>query len=272
MQLQIKSKLNIIDTIQTNHDEVKEFYIKKLEKYKNINYTDEQIQEAKKDRADLNKEAQAVQKFITNTKKDILKPFESFEANMKELKSLIFDTSQEIDGSIKAYEEKLKKEKQRLVEGCYKELIEDDWSAIITLERIFDEKWLNQSMNMKKVKEEMCGRIGFIKKDISVIRALKSPFEETLLKTYDIAEDITAVMEKKLELDEAAKTAEEKFKTEQEVKEKAPKEKIIDKILSEETEVKENEFQVVLRITANLGQLNALKEFMTINQLNWEKL
>ena len=108
MELQIKAYQ--AQPIEWNYEALKTELLSKLEDYKHLQYTAEQITMAKADRANLNNLKKALSDERIRRKKEFLEPFETFEKQVKELCNLIDEPVQLIDTQIKEVEEKEKLE------------------------------------------------------------------------------------------------------------------------------------------------------------------
>lgn len=171
--------------ITWNHEEIKAEISAKMEYYRNVIYSDGEIKLAKEDRATLNKFMQALDTRRKEIKKLYLKPYEDFEAQLKDIISLINEPIALIDAQVKEYEAKQKKEKEARIKEYFAGLDVPEW---LTLDRIFSDKWLNASVNMKKVQEEIDFRIESVKVDFEMLANLPEiGFEasEVYKKTLD---------------------------------------------------------------------------------------
>lgn len=97
MELKIYSPTEegFLKSIEWNHEEIKREVAERVRYYKNLAYTDDQIADAKKDRATLNKFVQELEATRKAVKKQCLAPYEDFEKKIKERKrdwSVIPDT------------------------------------------------------------------------------------------------------------------------------------------------------------------------------------
>ena len=101
-----------LPAVKWNYDEVKQWVQDGLQAYKGRVYSNDTIAEAKKDRANLNKLAQAIAAKRREMKAIYLNPYEQFDAETKEIEKMITTVSAEIDAQVKAYEEFRKQEKQ----------------------------------------------------------------------------------------------------------------------------------------------------------------
>ena len=268
MQLQIKTKLDVIKKISTNFPEVKKFYLEKLDAYKGLTYGETQIKEAKVDRASLNKEIKTLKSIITETKKVLLNPMNELDTNIKELVLIVEGVSSEIDLQVRDAEEKARAKKYDLIKLFFNEA--NERFPELKLEKIWQDNWMLVTYSMKNVQADIATAIGYFAKEIDVITGMRSKFEDKLKEVYFETMDLAIVMRKKNDMEEAervvlAKQAEVVAPIEQK------KEAIVDKVF-EQTDVKPNEFEAILRITATISQMNDLKEFMNIAKIKYEKM
>ena len=126
-------------------------------KYADENY--EPIEEtAKKDRATLNKAEKNIKERFSELKKAYEKPLEVIEANIKAICTEVKNRSGVVDQSVKSYEEKQKSEKRIEIESYFNTR---DFS-LVSLDKIFNHKWLNKTCKMYEVKKEIDDTISMI--------------------------------------------------------------------------------------------------------------
>ena len=89
MELEIynPTKENTVKQIDWNFEELKKEITEKAEMYDSLVYTDENIKEAKADRAKLNKFIKVLEDKRKDVKKMMLEPYTQFESQVKELVS-----------------------------------------------------------------------------------------------------------------------------------------------------------------------------------------
>lgn len=159
-----------LKSIGWNKDEIKKAVVSITEQYRGLTYTEEQLQEAKADRAKLN----AVKKDISDrriqVKNALLEPYNVFEAEVKEVVALIEEPIAMIDEQIVAYEERTKEEKRQTLEKFFAEN-RADLPELITFDKIFNPKWLNKTSSLSSCKKEIKKAIEDITADLSVIRS-----------------------------------------------------------------------------------------------------
>lgn len=179
------------EIIEFNYLELKKEIEEKVSVYTALCYSEDQIQDAKKDRAALNKFVKALSDERIKIKKECLKPYEDFEAKIKELDGIVSKAIQNIDGQVKAVEEKKKEERNQAIVEYWNNHDKPEW---LDLQQIFNEKWLNASVSIKTVCAEIDARIEQIAKDLETLSNLPDfSFEATeeYKQSLDINKAIT---------------------------------------------------------------------------------
>lgn len=211
--------------IQFNFEEIKLEISEKLKKFENLVYTDDQVKDAKSDRASLNKLKKALQDEKTRRKKEYLKPFEDFESKINEIIKLIDAPVSLIDKQVKEFEEKKKADKRIEIGSFWETTEHPEW---LTLAKLFDERWLNATYTMKQIQADINGWINRINSEIKTLQQLED-FSFEAIETYKRSLDMNqAIAEgkrladiqkrkeeearRKAELLEAQKQKEETFK------------------------------------------------------------
>ena len=194
-----------------NYDTLKEELTAALADYQNRIYTEDTVAEAKTDRAKLNKLKKALSDERIERKKEFNKPFEAFEEQIKELCGIIDSVTSGIDTQLDTYEQKRIAEKKAEIKTMFDELSSQfDSLSFITLDKIYNPKWENKSVNNKAIALEIASKFEQAGKDLEIISKLPSyAFEATEVykKTLDISKAI-AEGENMARIAEAKKQAE----------------------------------------------------------------
>jgi len=178
-----------------NKEEVLEAVKTITEPYDGLVYTDEQIKDAKADRAKLNAMKKAISDRRIAIKKAYMVPIDKFESEVKEVVGNIEDKVRQIDSQVKEYEENQKSKKRQALEDYYNK-VGKDFSGLVPFERIFDARWLNASTSEKKAKEEIDAQIRQIEIDLDTIESVCEEKYHTALKnTYFKTLNISGTME-----------------------------------------------------------------------------
>lgn len=157
---------NFLKTIEWNKDEVTRFVLDIVNEYKGIAYTEETVQSAKKDRATLVKLKKSISDRRIQIKKEILKPYDVFEAEIKEVSVKIDDQVTEIDKQLTEYEKRYASEKRKKIEDYYHSETSEEIRKNVPLARLFDEKWLNHTTTEGKWKIGLREKIGRIEAEL----------------------------------------------------------------------------------------------------------
>ena len=136
--------------IDWNYEELKTEIQKKANDYMNLVYTADQIKDAKKDRAKLNKFVTALEDKRKEIKKQVMQPYTAFEKQEKELIGIVNQAVANIDTQIKGYEEAVRQEKLEKVKEIYQKTI-GDLDRAVPFEKIYKDSWLNVSTTLKSV-------------------------------------------------------------------------------------------------------------------------
>lgn len=166
-----------------NKDEIKKAVISITEQYKGLAYTEEQLQEAKKDRAMLNAMKKDISDRRIQVKKALLEPYDVFESEVKEVVALIDEPIEMIGKQIEAYEDKVREEKNTALAQFFSENI-GELSEVVSYERIFNPKWLNKTASLSSCKAEIQKIIDDINTDLAAIISSVDEKYQVFAKDY----------------------------------------------------------------------------------------
>lgn len=200
MELRVK-QVTIPEVIEFNYEEIKAEITEKVKTYASIVYGEDEIKQAKADKANLNKFIKALADERIRVKKQCLMPYEDFERKVKEITDIVQEPIGIIDSQIKGYEEKKKAEKMEKIKELYAELEKPDW---LSLDQVFNEKFLNASCNMTTVKQYLLDSIKRITKEMEIIEKLPQYSFETMA-VYKECLDLNTAVTKAQKMGEIAK-------------------------------------------------------------------
>lgn len=274
--------------IQWNQEEVKSWVAARVQDYKTIAYTADQAKDMKRDRADLNKLKAAFEDERKRLKKVCMEPYNRFEQQVKEITALIDEPIQLIDSQLSEIEERRKQLKQKEIEELFETIGFQDF---ITLERIMDPKWLNATVSLNKIEEQMKNLLFRVGTEVSTINSLpKFSFEalENYKKTLDLnmaiaeGQRLADIQKRKQQYEEEQKRiAEEKARQETEkltakqqegdetVKEATP---VNETVIVREEPVAADLIQLDFRVFGTREQIMALRNYMIENQIKFGKV
>lgn len=274
MQIEIytPSQGEALAPVQWNYGELKAQLTQALASYKGRIYTEDSIGEAKKDRAGLNKLADAIDGKRKEMKSFYLKPYEEFEAQAKELTALVKTQAAEIDAQVKAFDEARKAEKQEHIKAIYREVV-GDLSELVPYEKLHNPKWLNVGFSAKNIEAEIVEKTESIRAALASIDALGLPddvgdmtaqIKRAYLRDFDLAAALAEKdrIEKERALIEAYEAARKKHMEEAEALKSEEAQESQDSQNSENSEGKDRIYTVDFRVFATKEQLGALKAFL----------
>lgn len=191
MELKVK-EITIPERIDFNFEELKAELMEKAELYATVVYTEEQIKQAKADRAALNKLKAAINDERLRREREYMRPFIEFKANIDEIIAIIDKPIAAIDKQIKAAEAREQEEKRNKIVELFDGLAnKPEW---LRIEQIWDARWLNKSVTFRMIEENMLGWCGRIDTELNTISQLAGgAFEaaEVYKETLDLGRAIS---------------------------------------------------------------------------------
>lgn len=165
MELKV-NEYQLPEQILFNYEELKAELTEKVQHYETLVYTDDQIKEAKADRATLNKLKKALSDERIRREREYMQPFNEFKSRINEIFSIIDKPVAVIDKQIKEYEDTKKQEKLEEIKKLWSEMEAPDG---MTLDKVFNDRMLNSSFNMKHVKQCFIDAIDRFNRDMAVL-------------------------------------------------------------------------------------------------------
>ena len=277
-----------VPEIKWNNEELKAAIAEKMEEYKGLVFTEETISEGKKDRADLNKLRGAIDDERKRVKKLCMEPCNRFEKEVKEVLALVDEQISAIDIQIKEVEQIKREEKRKAVQELFESI---GFQKFVTLEMIWDEKWLNASVALSKVENQMKETMYRIGEEVGTISRLPEfSFEamEVYKKTLDLTQaikkgqELADIQKRKEEALARQKAEEERRKAEEDAagKESENPEEAAD-AQNAPKEAEENDYTRVVskpvmiidfRVWGTKEQILALRDYMKQNNLKFGKV
>lgn len=240
MELRVE-EYQLPEELKFNFEELKTELAEKVKTYETMVYTDDQIKQAKTDKANLNKLKKALNDERIRREREYMEPFNQFKQKINEIIAVIDKPIAVIDKQIKAADDKRKADKQLEIGSLFVVKRFPDW---VRIDMIQDPSWLNATTSMKQIEDNLDGWKNRISTELKTIEGLQEfSFEATEVykKTLDMAKAIAEgqrladIQKRKKEAEEAAarmkaeadaRRAEAEAKKQQEEAEKqeAPKE------------------------------------------------
>ena len=180
-----------VKEIEWNHEELKKEISSKMDEYKTLVFTEDTIKDAKKDCADLNKLKNAFEDERKRIKKLCMDPYNRFESQVKEITSLIEEPIRLIDAQIKEVDMQKKAQKRKQIEDLFRNI---GFQSFVALEQIWDDRWLNASVTLGKIEEQMKSIMYQIGEDVVTIHKL-SEFSFEAMEVYKNTLNLTMAIQ-----------------------------------------------------------------------------
>lgn len=264
-----------------NYEELKRELTEKTSYYETLVYTDDQMKDLKAEKAKLNSLKKALNDERIRVEREYMQPFNDFKGKINELIALIDKPVEALDKQFKEYEEKRKQDKQNAIEELFSTI---GFQPFVKLEMIEDPKWLNVSVSLSKIEEQMKERMYQIGNDILTLEKLPEfGFEATEVykRTLDInkaineARKMSEVAKAKAEHEAAEKAkAEEQAKQEVQVREQkfaAPEQTVKEKF-EEETVNQPKKEWVSFKCLLTVEDAQALGQFFKSRNISYEQI
>ena len=168
MELKIES-YQLPEKVSFNFEELKNEITAKTAHFESLVYTEEQIKDAKADKAALNKLKKALNDERLKREREYMQPFNEFKAQISEIISIIDKSVQAVDKQVKEYENYRKESKLEEIRAIYNEIGFPDWA---TPKQIIEENWLNASVSIKAVKSAIEEKKAKIDADLATLANL----------------------------------------------------------------------------------------------------
>lgn len=245
--------------------------------------------------ADLRKMKGTIEDRRKDIKKRCLEPYNVLEQKCRELTAMIDKTTDGIDQQLKAYEADRQAQKRSQIEKVFSTLVSGDLEGYVTLDEIFDKKWLNATVLIGSISESIALILSGFTEQLDLIKRMPEDVQQVVLPVWRETKDMTAVTKKVTEFNEqkarileterVRREAEERARFEQEVRQKIQNEQKIEDLqkkvedlndgymdIPDFGDVPENELRTVwFRVTGNPEELDGLRAYLNSVGLPFEE-
>ena len=254
----------------TNAQALLEIVKTKLQGYNIENYSEDNIDQAKKDKAELNAAADKLNKKRIELEAEFNKPFLPFKTTIAEVCKEIKNASMAIDILVKEVENREKKKKETEIY----EFFEAQNCNLFSLGKIFNPQWLNKTYKMKDIEAEIIAKITKTKNDLAVLEKCNEPdatafYLETLDLNSALAE-ANKLKEIRERLDVINKEKEEQAVTPGAIT--TPKPEPHPEAIEVIQPKHEPFLTVTLKLTGTATQLKGLRVYIDANKIKYEKV
>ena len=275
MEFELKVQAPQTQPVVFNYTELKEGLTTALADYKDRVYDETMIAEAKSDTAKLNKLKKALSDARISRKKDFMKPFETFEEQVKELCGMIDEATSGIKVQLDEYEQKRIEEKRIAIRELFSEVAaEYDALDFITLEKIYNPKWENKTATDKTIATEIDAVFEKAVKDLEIISKMPN-YSFEAKEAYKASLDLNKALaegERMAQVQEA-KRQEALRKAQEEIEARKHLEELNNLPKAEATvEATEPTYEIAFKCKVTKSQAIALKDFCTAHGIELQKI
>lgn len=167
-----------LGSLTTNAIQIRDMVKSTLPMYDISNYNDDNIDQAKRDKAALNKAAKLLNSKRLEIEKEFMKPFGEFKEVVAETVKLIGECSAKIDTVVKQNEQQYKDKKLAVIRSYF-----DDGNVnLIDFNKVFKQEWLNKSASMKSIQADIENAFTKVDGDLETLKGFSDDFD--VLRTY----------------------------------------------------------------------------------------
>lgn len=203
--------------IHCNFGEIKYALATQMEAYKDLPVTEDNEQERKKDLATLRKIRKAIDDKRKDIKKEAETPIKAFEAEVKDVLTVIDKPIAEIDGQLKDLDQARIQARQQHLQDVYRENI-GEWEEYLPFNVVKKPQWDNRTCTDRDIIYDISEMKVKVENDVAAIKATGSEIEDRMLAVYKQSGDLAAAIRRHTEYMEAKKAAEEHAKKEAEAR------------------------------------------------------
>ena len=268
--------------IQANFEECKAWLDENLAPYRTMVVTEDGIASAKSYRATIRKVAARIDECRKMAKEAAMQSYKPFEEKCKALTALCDESTANLDGQIKAFDEAKKAEKSERLRAFFNQSI-GEMNDFLTFDAIYNPRWMNATYSEEQARKDIICEIAKCANAVESLRALHSEFEMTLLDEFRRTHDLAACLKRNENLTRIKEIEETRKRIRREQEQnaankladartvEAPTPKIAEPPRTEEpretarpgqTEETPQMFELVFRVRGTAEQLNGLKQYM----------
>lgn len=169
-----------LGSLTTNALQLRDYVGEVVKRYDAENYSDDNIEQAKADKALLNKAAKELNDKRIKLEREWAQPFQEFKGIITETCQMLTQASSKIDKVVGEVEWKAKEEKRTMIH----ELWERKGVTLFPLSKIWDERWLNKTKRLTSVEKEIGEKLLKVEADLDSFNALDEEDREVARAYY----------------------------------------------------------------------------------------
>jgi hypothetical protein len=182
-------------TIKWNNEELKKEIAEAVKDYQNVVVTIDTEKDSKALRAKLNKLRTTIDDARKDMKRRVQEPFTIFEQQVKEVQAPIDAAIANLDKHLAEIKVLKQEQKRKDIEERYRKGQFPDW---LTIDQLWDDKWLNATVTIDKIADQIEEKVRIINGNLATIAALPEfsyEAEEFYKKSLDFGEAIRKAKE-----------------------------------------------------------------------------
>lgn len=261
MELRITEK-GEPQVIEFNFEELKAELVERAKVYESMVYSEDQLKDAKADRAKLNKLKKDLNDERIRREKEYMIPFNEFKAQVNEIIAIIDRPIKAIDMQLAEYEARRVNEKAKEIEKIWKASGHPAW---LEFTQIASSKWMNASVTPASIEKEINEKLAQIKNDLDVVTTLPEfGFEatETYKQTLNLGAAIAegkrlADIQKRKAEEEAKKPEKSPFEPEPE-----PTKEQMEETKRQAQQIENPRYRVRLEVEVTMTQAKELRAWL----------
>ena len=169
-----------LGSLTTNALQLRDYVGEVVKRYDAENYSDDNIDQAKADKALLNKAAKELNDKRIKLEREWAQPFQEFKGIITETCQMLTQASSKIDKVVGEVEWKAKEAKRTMIH----ELWERKGITLFPLSKIWDERWLNKTKRLPAVEKEIGEKLLKVEADLDSFNALDEEDREVARAYY----------------------------------------------------------------------------------------
>lgn len=256
-----------VSLFKFNEDELKKVIQEKKMLYADIAYTEDTMTDARKDLAALRKDKASVNEVVKKVKRKYEKPFVDFKNRVDSITQDIDDVINQIDQEVKEFDKQKKEEKKAKIIQIYQEYIQ----IPVLFDDLFNQKWLNKTYTLKKIKEEMLHFQEVFQRDLETIMET-CDFKEEAAAVYSSTRDIAKALKRNQELIEMKSKVEKMVSKPDKFMQPAAQTGQMKDTVRPSSPTRPTLPTLTFEVTASPTEINDLLVYMKEKKLNFKKV
>lgn len=177
-KLELVVQEQTLGTLTTNIENLKAEVLAMLPRYDVANYTEDNIAEAREDRATLNKLSKALNARRIEFEKAYLEPIADFKKGVNETSEIILKAAAAIDKVIKGVEDRTKAERVALINELWAGMKFDE----VPLAKVMQSKWMLKATGRRTIAAEMNEAVNNIRSNLGLLAGSVAAEEATAVR------------------------------------------------------------------------------------------